>query len=89
MSKYIEEVMQEFDRFMVDEYGKWKIGRTEAKNFIQSALQKQIEMIEWEVKRRSGALRREAEARDEYGGTGKETVNLVIDDILSILSQYK
>jgi len=42
MKKDIEQLkrkaIEEFDKFMIDEYGKWKIGRAEAKSFLLSKL---------------------------------------------------
>jgi hypothetical protein len=38
-NNFIEEVEKEFDSFMIDEYGQWKIGRVEAKQFISQKLQ--------------------------------------------------
>jgi hypothetical protein len=36
--KLIENVDREFEKYMVEEYGKWKIGRTEAKEFLHSQM---------------------------------------------------
>ena len=35
----IEQIMEEFGGFMVEEYGQWKVGRAETKKFILSSLQ--------------------------------------------------
>jgi len=36
-----KEQQEEFDKLMIDEYGKWKIGRVEAKNFINKLLKEE------------------------------------------------
>lgn len=35
---YLQEKIKEFEDFMVDEYGKWKIGRKEAQRFFYQSL---------------------------------------------------
>ena len=43
LNTIIEEEKKEFDNFMLEEYGKWKIGRTEAKAFLTTAMQRAYE----------------------------------------------
>ncbi|MEK7630357.1 MAG: hypothetical protein AAB432_03235 [Patescibacteria group bacterium] len=38
-------IIEEFDNFMLEEYGKWKIGRAEVKEFIIKALASQKKEI--------------------------------------------
>jgi hypothetical protein len=49
MYKLDKDVEREFDNFMLEEYGKWKIGRTEAKQFLASKLAEQKSNILKEV----------------------------------------
>ena len=97
--KYIEEVIQEFENAFVnmspmrgrDMHNRPPLYDTktrdveEMKQFIQSALQKQIEMIEGEVESSK------KEISKPYGiwTEGDIGYNQAIDDILSILGQYK
>lgn len=98
MSKYIEEVIQEFEKkfcksllgydlkFLTSEE---RANINQLKEFIQSALQKQIEMIEGEVEN----IKMFTEY-DDYGLSNTEktivtTYNKATDDTLSILNQYK
>ena len=39
-NKTKEEILKEWEDFMLDEYGKWKIGRIEARQFLSQALSK-------------------------------------------------
>jgi len=41
MKNQLEEIREEFNNFMVDEYGKWKIGREEAIRFMIEKLKLQ------------------------------------------------
>jgi len=45
-----KDILKKFDKFKIKEYGKWKIGRVEAKQFLLKALSQQrdeiIEMID-------------------------------------------
>lgn len=55
-NNFIEKVLEEFDSFMINEYGQWKIGRIEVKQFISQKIEEAksqqkkeiIEMIEYE-----------------------------------------
>lgn len=87
--KYIEEVIQEFEKkfcksllgydlkFLTSEE---RANINQLKEFIQSALQKQIEMIEGEIEHQKEQLQKE---------TGAFKYDFVYDGVLSILSQYK
>lgn len=97
MSKYIEEVIQEFENAFVnmspmrgrDMHNRPPLYDTETrdveemKQFIKSSLQKQIEMIEREVKKKR--IPNPPNEIDEFALGHKNA----IDDILSILNQYK
>lgn len=39
----ISEIEKEFDEFMLDEWGKWRIGRAEAKNFYRTKIKELLE----------------------------------------------
>ena len=45
-----KDVMEGFDNLMIKEYGKWKIGRMEAKAFFLSALQSETAKAREEMK---------------------------------------
>ena len=74
-----------FDNFLTEEYGHWKIGRAEAKSFIQSLLaseradwlRSEIERLEWEIKPETKIEDCENCGEEGYGkawfGRGRET----------------
>ena len=47
-----------FDKFMVEEYGKWKIGRAEAKTFISKTIEEEVAKRDEEFKERIEKLLR-------------------------------
>lgn len=42
----LEQIEKEFDEFMVKEYGQWKIGRAEAKQFYRQAFVQLLDEVE-------------------------------------------
>lgn len=55
-SEGVEDWEKEFDKFMVNEYSKWKIGRVECKNFIRSLLEAQAKQIREEERERAAGI---------------------------------
>lgn len=53
MEQFITEAEKEFKTFMLDEYGKWKIGRAEAQAFLTSKLTQAYQLGKEEGKRES------------------------------------
>lgn len=68
-NNFIEEVEREFDNFMINEYGQWKIGRVEAKQFISKKLQEaQLKAREELKKEIVVVIDNELMPDDEYNG---------------------
>jgi fructose-1,6-bisphosphatase len=47
---YISSVLEKFDKLNIEEYGKWKIGRSEARKFLLQSLSNLIEELICDVK---------------------------------------
>ena len=54
MKNLIEKNLKEFDEFLLEEYGKWKVGRIEANSFIRSSF---ISFLEANIERLRGEKR--------------------------------
>ena len=46
--KTIEQILNKFDEYKTEEYGKWKIGRVEARDFIRTSITTLLESLKRE-----------------------------------------
>jgi hypothetical protein len=87
----IQKNVEEFERFMIEEYGKWKIGRAEAKSFLRSSQQKVVDEIVGWAEGNEKEVQCETDAR--YGDTAHlhnsvvYGYNQALQDLLNFLKE--
>ncbi len=89
----IAEEEKKLDNFMLDEYGKWKVGRAELKSFHRASLSRILESLEKECEGKkekecySGHIERPVKYCDDCITVG--AVNKTVSDILALITKYK
>jgi len=97
IDKIIKENEEKFDGLMIDEYGKWKIGRVEAKQFLKDS---QLRLLSAFKEMVESKRQIKSQKCTECGGKGlptecmggsdwllKDAYNSALNDILSSLTQ--